>query len=145
MQTILKPELGRKTELMRAGVGRPRVVSRAYTFRALIIVFCVMLLSQHCLAGQLGVPYIQQCYDTANNFDGRTACAPTAAVMVLAYYKRIAPNRITCNAYGNTPTHTGDYGFYVSNPYWSTDGLTYFAGSSGKLGSRTGFVVGSHV
>jgi len=82
-----------------------------------------------------GMPYIQQCYDTADNFDGRWACAPVSAVMVLGFYNRIATHSITCTAYGNTPTHTSSYGFYVSSSY--TYGSTTFSQShvdpKGKL------------
>ncbi len=54
--------------------------------------------------------------------------------MILAYYNKIAANPITCSAYPNntgvTPTHTSNYGFYVSSPYLSADGSTYFSTQS---------------
>jgi hypothetical protein len=44
--------------------------------------------------------------------------------MVLGYYNRVPSNPISVSGYGNTPSHTSDYGFYVSKPYWY--GTNYF-------------------
>ena len=50
MQPILKPEAGRKTEFMRAGMRRGHLPSGAYGPAGLIIVFCAIM-SRDCLAG----------------------------------------------------------------------------------------------
>jgi uncharacterized protein YijF (DUF1287 family) len=62
----------------------------------------------------LHVPYIHQVYDTSDDFAGAWACAPTSAVMVLAYHGRIKPHPVTVNSGG---THESDYGIYISRPY----------------------------
>jgi len=67
------------------------------------------------LAVILEVPYIHQCYDTNDNFVGSWACAPTSAVMILAYYGRISPHPMWVSS--PSPGHYSDYGWYVSNEY----------------------------
>jgi len=57
----------------------------------------------------LPVPYIHQCYDTPDDFKGHWACAPTSAVMVLAYYKRI----------------DGNYASHVCEPYYYNGKLVF--------------------
>jgi len=62
----------------------------------------------------LDVPYVHQCYDTPNDFNGAYACAPTCAVMVLAYWNRIPPDPIeVASPFG----HESLYGKYVSSIY----------------------------
>jgi hypothetical protein len=63
----------------------------------------------------LDVPYIHQGFDTPDDFVGNWACAPACAVMILAYYDRIAPNPIYVSS--PKPGHQSDYGAYVSREY----------------------------
>ncbi|NQE45318.1 hypothetical protein C5S31_04765 [ANME-1 cluster archaeon GoMg2] len=62
----------------------------------------------------LPVPYIHQCGDTPDDFVGTYACAPTSAVMILAYYGRVPPNPITVSY---PSPHNSNYGVYVSTEY----------------------------
>lgn len=62
----------------------------------------------------LDVPYIHQCYDTPDNFDGRSACGPASAVMALAYWNKVDPWPDTCSW---PEPHTSDYGNYISREY----------------------------
>jgi uncharacterized repeat protein (TIGR01451 family) len=63
---------------------------------------------------KLSVPYVHQCYDTPKDFLGTYACAPTSAVMIIAYYGRVPPSPITVS---QPSPHTSDYGAYVSTEY----------------------------
>ena len=62
----------------------------------------------------LPVPYIHQCYDTPEDFDGRWACGATSAVMILAYYKKLSswPEQVKL-----PQPHTSNYGNYVCRRY----------------------------
>ena len=62
----------------------------------------------------LQVPYIHQCWDTPNDFDGRWACGATSAVMVLAYYEKIDPWPCECSL---PYSHTSDFGNYICRSY----------------------------
>ncbi|MCX6143645.1 MAG: T9SS type A sorting domain-containing protein [Ignavibacteriales bacterium] len=63
---------------------------------------------------QLDIPYVHQAYDTPDWFNGDAACAPTAAIMLLAYYKILPPWPTYCS----TPTiHYNNWGNYVSTQY----------------------------
>jgi hypothetical protein len=62
----------------------------------------------------LDVPYIHQVYDTPDEFVGSWACAPTSAVMILAYHGIVDPDPITVSS---PSPHTSDYGAYVSREY----------------------------
>lgn len=67
-----------------------------------------------------GMPYIHQVYDTANNFNGHSACGATSALMAIQYYNVLPTHPITVS----TPTsHTSNYGWYISNVY--TQGRTF--------------------
>jgi uncharacterized protein YgiM (DUF1202 family) len=70
----------------------------------------------------LQVPYIHQCYDTRDSFDGRWACGATSAVMVLAYYGKINAWPYSCSY---PYPHVSDYGSYVSEQYTSCAGYTF--------------------
>ena len=81
------------------------------------------------------VPYIHQCNDTPNNFNGRYACGATSAVMILAKYSAISPKSTTCN----TPCSSGgcSYGWYVSNEYTSPlTGITFYWQTDDVLGNH---------
>lgn len=61
------------------------------------------------------VPYINQVYDTPEWHYGYGSCAPTSALMAIAYYNRIPKWPITTsNGVGN---HTSNYGGYVADKY----------------------------
>jgi uncharacterized delta-60 repeat protein len=62
----------------------------------------------------LDVPYIHQCWDTPNDFDGRWACSATSAVMAVAYYGTL--NSWPCSCSQPNP-HTSNYGNYISKSY----------------------------
>ena len=63
---------------------------------------------------QLDIPYVHQAYDTPDWFNGDAACAPTAAIMLLAYYNNLPPWPTPCS----TPTfHYNNWGNYVSTQY----------------------------
>jgi Tol biopolymer transport system component len=63
---------------------------------------------------QLDIPYVHQAYDTPDWFNGDAACAPTAAIMLLAYYSILPPWPTPCS----TPTfHYNNWGNYVSTQY----------------------------
>jgi hypothetical protein len=63
---------------------------------------------------QLDIPYVHQLYDTPDWFNGNSACAPTQAIMLLAYYHVLPPWNITCS----WPTqHVTAWGNYVADKY----------------------------
>jgi WD40 repeat protein len=63
---------------------------------------------------QLDIPYVHQAYDTPDWFNGDWACAPTQAIMLLAYYNVLPPWPTPCS----TPTfHYNNWGNYVSTQY----------------------------
>ena len=62
----------------------------------------------------LDVPYIHQCWDTPEDFDGRWACSATSAMMAVAYYGIFDPWPCDCS---QPYPHTSDYGNYISNIY----------------------------
>ena len=63
---------------------------------------------------QLDIPYVHQAYDTPDWFNGDAACAPTAAIMLLAYYNILPPWPTPCS----TPTfHYNNWGNYVCTQY----------------------------
>lgn len=67
-----------------------------------------------------GMQYIHQVYDTADNFNGNSACGATSALMAIQYYSVLGTHPITVS----TPSsHTSNYGWYISNVY--TYGRTF--------------------
>ena len=92
---------------------------------------------------KLNVPYIHQVYDTADDFIGCWACAPTSAVMVLAYHGLVGkdPIQISSISYGSEPpAHTSDYGKYISREYQY--GNTIFSTESKEYISNIGWAKG---
>jgi hypothetical protein len=62
----------------------------------------------------LDIPYVHQVYDTPDWFNGHWACAPTQAIMVLAFYQLLPPWPIICT----WPTaHVTPWGNYVAEQY----------------------------
>ena len=62
----------------------------------------------------LDVPYLHQVYDTPGWFDGNWACAPTTAMMAIAYYRKLPFWDCWCSMpYG----HTSHFGRYVCERY----------------------------
>ena len=62
----------------------------------------------------LDIPYVHQRYDTPDWHNGSGSCAPTAAMMVLAYYGILPPWPTYCS----TPyVHWNNWGGYVADKY----------------------------
>jgi len=81
----------------------------------------------------VGVPYVNQVYDTADSFGGYDSCCnATASLMAIQYYNRLPPHPITCAA--RSASHTSDYGYYVSGIY-SYNGVVFNIPSSSVWGS----------
>lgn len=80
-------------------------------------------LQKHNAWSTLDIPYVHQCYDTPDWHNGNSSCAPTAAVMVLAYYNILPPWPSTCS----TPyVHYNSWGSYVADKYYFR-GVNYAA------------------
>ncbi len=62
----------------------------------------------------LDIPYVHQVYDTPDWFNGHWACAPTQAIMVLAYYALLPKWDITCSW---PSPHVTSWGRYVTDLY----------------------------
>ncbi|MBN2619481.1 T9SS type A sorting domain-containing protein [candidate division WOR-3 bacterium] len=63
----------------------------------------------------LDVPYLNQVYDTPDWFNGHWACAPSTAMMAIAYYAKLPVWSCWCSSpYG----HTSDFGRYICEHYW---------------------------
>ena len=60
------------------------------------------------------VPYVHQVYDTPDWHSGYSSCAPTTAIMALAYYNRLPYWDITCSS---PSSHISHYGSYVADEY----------------------------
>ncbi len=60
------------------------------------------------------VPYVHQVYDTPNWHTGSGSCAPTSAIMAIAYYNKLPKWPITVSS---PSSHTSDYGSYVADKY----------------------------
>jgi hypothetical protein len=80
----------------------------------------------------LDIPYVHQCYDTPDWHNGNGSCAPTAALMVLAYYGILPPWQTSCS----TPTqHSNDWGNYVAGKYYFR-GVDYSAYQTTDYGNK---------
>jgi autotransporter-associated beta strand protein len=80
----------------------------------------------------LGVPYVNQVYDTDPSFPGGGSCCnATATIMAIQYYNRLPPHPITCTQGG---THTSYYGFYITSKY-SYNGRVFDTASSAAWGT----------
>jgi hypothetical protein len=81
----------------------------------------------------LGVPYVNQVYDTSDSFAGYDSCCNAAAsLMAIQYYNRLPPHPITCSA--RNASHTSNYGYYISSIY-SYNGIVFNIPSSSTWGS----------
>jgi Divergent InlB B-repeat domain/Peptidase_C39 like family len=93
----------------------------------LFIILYVLILSLPSVSANadvnLPVPFIHQMCDTPDNFNGCWACGATSAVMILAYYGKLAPWPFQPTYCGNN-TPISNYGNYVSNSY-SYDNNTF--------------------
>lgn len=63
---------------------------------------------------QFDVPYVHQKYDTPDWHAGGGSCAPTTAIMALAYFNILPKWPITCSS---PYVHTNDFGSYVADKY----------------------------
>lgn len=62
----------------------------------------------------IDVPYLHQVYDVPDWFDGHWACAPTTAMMAIAYYYKLPYWDCSCSLPYN---HTSHYGRYICERY----------------------------
>jgi hypothetical protein len=62
----------------------------------------------------LDIPYVHQVYDTPDWFNGHSACAPTQAIMLLAYYNILPAWPIVCSW---PSSHTTAWGNYIASAY----------------------------
>jgi WD40 repeat protein len=63
----------------------------------------------------IDIPYIHQVYDTPDWFNGHWACAPTQAMMLLAYHNVLPPWQTWCSS--PSPGHYSYWGRYVAEQY----------------------------
>jgi len=78
----------------------------------------------------LNIPYINQVYDVPDYFtEGYSACAPTSAMMVLAFYKILPAWTIRCSW---PYSHYSSYGRYISDAY-RFRGISYSSGAFGYM------------
>ena len=85
-------------------------------------------------ASQLDIPYVHQLYDTPDWFSGGSACAPTQAIMVLAYYHILPPWNITCSW---PSAHVSPWGNYVADKYHFRE--TPFSGAAADPNGVPGY------
>ncbi|MEO0099795.1 MAG: FlgD immunoglobulin-like domain containing protein [candidate division WOR-3 bacterium] len=69
----------------------------------------------------IDVPYIHQLYDTPDWFNGDWACAPTTAMMAIAYYKKLPRWDCSCS---QPYSHISKWGRYICEQY-NYRGITY--------------------
>lgn len=62
----------------------------------------------------LNIPYVHQVYDTPEWHNGHASCAPTTAIMLIAYYKILPYWKIICSS---PYSHVSNYGRYISDRY----------------------------
>ncbi len=62
----------------------------------------------------LNIPYVHQVYDTPEWHNGHASCAPTTAIMLIAYYKILPYWKVVCSS---PYSHVSNYGRYVSDRY----------------------------
>jgi hypothetical protein len=78
----------------------------------------------------LDIPYINQVYDVPDYCTvGYSACAPTSAMMVLAFYKILPTWTIRCSW---PYSHYSNYGRYISDSY-RFRGVSYTTGAYGYM------------
>ena len=83
----------------------------------------------------VGVPYVNQVYDTPDSFGGYDSCCnTTASLMSILYYNRLPPHPITCSA--RNSSHTSNYGYYIPNIY-SYNGIVFNIPSSAAWASAS--------
>ena len=70
----------------------------------------------------LPVPYINQRWDTPDDFGGTWACGAASTVMAIAYYRKLPPHPIHCSL---PSPHTSRFGWYVSSLYTSPTGVVF--------------------
>ncbi|MCD6594222.1 T9SS type A sorting domain-containing protein [bacterium] len=69
----------------------------------------------------LWVPYLHQCYDVQDDFNGSASCGPTSALMAIQRYNKLPAHTISCSW---PYVHTHDFGWYVPNEY-EFDGFVF--------------------
>lgn len=62
----------------------------------------------------LDVPYLHQVYDTPDWHNGHWSCAPTTAMMAIAYYRKLPEWKCTCSY---PYAHTSHFGNYICSIY----------------------------
>ncbi|MCX7954882.1 MAG: PKD domain-containing protein [Bacteroidales bacterium] len=63
------------------------------------------------------VPYVHQVYDTPSWHEGWGSCAPTTAIMAIAYYNKLPQWPTTVNHGYSWDPHVSLYGSYVADKY----------------------------
>jgi hypothetical protein len=86
----------------------------------------------------MDIPYVHQVYDTPDWFNGHWACAPTQAIMLLAFYDILPPWQTWCS--WPSPGHWSSWGNYVAEQYYfrETDYWQYAYDPSDKA-ARGGY------
>jgi len=82
------------------------------------------------------VPYVNQVYDTPTWHSGYSSCAPTTAIMALAYYNKLPKWPTVVNHGKSWDPHTSDYGSYVADDY-RYNGTYYNATSTDYAGNTS--------
>lgn len=63
----------------------------------------------------IDIPYVHQVYDTPDWHNGHASCAPTAAIMTIAYFNILPPWAGWCSS--PSPGHYNNFGRYVAEKY----------------------------
>ncbi|MCX7862086.1 MAG: PKD domain-containing protein [Bacteroidales bacterium] len=63
------------------------------------------------------VPYVHQVYDTPSWHEGWGSCAPTTAIMAIAYYNKLPKWPVSVNHGQSWDPHVSNYGSYVADRY----------------------------
>lgn len=100
---------------MKREKNKPKPTKTTVLFTTVLVLGASLIAPNISHANPLGVPYIRQCGDTSDDFNGSWACGATSAVMITAYYNRLPADPIWCTFCD--PDHYSDYGKYVSEVY----------------------------
>jgi Tol biopolymer transport system component len=86
----------------------------------------------------LNIPYVNQVYDTPDWHNGHWSCAPTAAIMVIAYFNALPRWETWCSY--PSPGHKSYYGRYVVERYrYYQNDYRSTAGDAGGYPTQGGY------